>query len=138
MNKEQFESIYKNYKKGTLISGEWQSITQTKTYSLVKISKGVVRMGIAYSNLKANKEKDTQGLPYGQFEINNVLIEHNGKYQVRLYPSKCKNHRTHTTYYYNGIEKTKQELIDMGVIKVKPYQERLCFNVKLENLIALG
>lgn len=138
MQEKQLRDFLKTYINGRYVKAQWQSITQTKNYTLVKKSSGVVRMGIAYSNLKANKEKDTQGLPYGQFEIDNVLIEHNGKKQVRMYPSACPKHRTHTTYIYNGVEKTKQELIEMGVIKVKPYQERLCFNVKLENLIALG
>ena len=138
MQEKQLREFLETYINGRYVKAQWQSITQTKNYTLVKKSSGVVRMGIAYSHLKQNKDVETKGLSYGHFEIDNVLIEHNGKKQVRMYPSACPKHRTHTTYIYNGVEKTKQELIEMGVLDSKPRKAVPCFNVKLENLISLG
>lgn len=138
MKKEMFETKIAVIGKGRLTKAVWKSV-KTKGENVVeKISSGVVRLGIKYSNLKSNKDIVTKELPYGTYAIQDYLIEHNGNYQVRLYPSVCKNHRVFVEYLLNGKPTTKQELIAMGLVDNKPSKARTCFNVKLENLISLG
>ena len=59
MQEKQFREFLETYINGRYVKAQWQSITQTKNYTLVKKSSGVVRMGIAYSHLKQNKATAT-------------------------------------------------------------------------------
>ena len=127
-------------KKGTYTKAQWQSTKVINGILLEKVSSGVVKVGIKYANIK--KEKDTTTRQFnGHYIVDNVIIESQDKkgnttHNVRLYPSKC----TRVVYYYGGVEYSKQELIEMGVLETpKPRtSEMLCFTVKLENLISLG
>lgn len=104
-----------------------------------KETTGCVHLGLNYKELMASKgvQIGNNGLPYGVWVngYENVLIEHNGNYQVRMYP--CDTAKTNTEWYLDNNPITKQELIDMGILKAqnKPHTE--CFNVKLENVIDL-
>jgi hypothetical protein len=141
---EKFMELVKSIKNGRYVKASWKSVKMVGGLELEKISSGVVRMGIKYANIK--KEKDTTTRQFnGKFIVDNMLIESQDKkgnttHNVRLYPSKCKNHHTRVVYYYGGVEYSKQELIEMGVLETpKPRtSEMLCFTVKLENLISLG
>lgn len=138
MEKTELLNFLKNYINGTYINAKWKSVKEINGLTLVKESNGVIRMGVAYSNLAQNKEKVTQGLPYGEFEIQNILIKTKNGYQVRVYPSQSESHHTATKYTYGGVEYTKKQLLEMGVLKESKKTDLLCFNIKLENLIALG
>ena len=139
MKLEKFVELVKSIKNGCYVKASWKSTKQVNGILLEKVSSGVVRMGIKYSNLK--KEKDTTTRQFnGKYIVDNMLIESNTHHIVRLYPSKCKNHHTRVVYYYGGQEYTKQELIELGVLETpKPRtSEMTCFSVRLENLISLG
>ena len=131
-------------KKGAYTKAQWQSTKVINGILLEKVSSGVVKVGIKYANIK--KEKDTTTRQFnGHYIVDNVIIESQDKKgnttrNVRLYPSKCKNHHTRVVYYYGGVEYSKQELIEMGVLETPKTRtsEMLCFTVKLENLISLG
>ena len=111
-----------------------------------KETTAVVCFGKSYRNLKVNQgreEESFQGLPSSQhFIIDNVLIEQNKdnvvSYLVRVYPNTLKNIKNETKWYFDNVEITKQELIERGIIKDTPHTEIPCWNVKLENLLALG
>ena len=139
MKLEKFVELVKSIKNGCYVKASWKSTKEVNGILLEKVSSGVVRMGIKYSNLK--KEKDTTTRQFnGKYIVENMLIENNTHHIVRLYPSKCKNHHTRVVYYYGGQEYTKQELIELGVLETpKPRtSEMTCFSVRLENLISLG
>ena len=139
MKLEKFVELVKSIKNGCYVKASWKSTKEINGILLEKVSSGVVRMGIKYSNLK--KEKDTTTRQFnGKYIVDNMLIENNTHHIVRLYPSKCKNHHTRVVYYYGGQEYTKQELIELGVLETpKPRtSEMTCFSVRLENLISLG
>lgn len=144
MKLEKFIELVKSIKNGCYIKASWKSTKEINGILLEKISSGVVRMGIKYSNLK--KEKDTTTRQFnGKYIVDNMLIESidkkgNTNHNVRLYPSKSNKHHTRVVYYYGGQEYTKQELIELGVLETpKPRtSEMTCFSVRLENLISLG
>jgi hypothetical protein len=112
-----------------------------------KTTCGVCSMKKDYRNLKINEGRtDFEGLYGGsekyRYVIPNLLIEKNENgnvsYLLRVYPHTLKNVHNRTIYEFDGVEITKQELIDRGILKDKPHTDIPCFNVKLENLMALG
>lgn len=126
-------------RKGTYthIEFETNKILPQKHNSLVLTKKcsGCYRLGISYANLKENKNKQTGPMLYGSFieDFNNYIIEYNGKYYLRVYTT---HHKTKVQYFLDGVEYTKEKLLEMGILKEsKPTQ---CFNISLENIINIG
>lgn len=111
-----------------------------KGHEIKKVTKGIYRLGIAYKNLASKKDIQTEKLPYGQWVDNwvNKLIERDGKYQLRLYMTNNRKHKSHTKWYLDGQEITKQELIEMGAISESNSNHIEMFNVHLENVIRIG
>lgn len=112
-----------------------------------KVSVGTISMNKNYRNLSVNKdraEEDFKPLPASMhFVIDNILLEkvnedNSVSYLVRCYPGTLKNVKMSSEYTLDNQPITKQELIDRGIIKDKPHTDIPCFNIKLENLIALG
>lgn len=145
MLEETFKDFQSKYQIGSYVRCEWKSKKDTtakhKDGKVIKISNGVVRLGVKYENLQSIKEKGikVQPLTYGEYVKGSerYLIEHKGQKYVRLYTSKSKNHKTHSKYLLNGVEVDRQYLIDNGVCTEKMLgssKELDCFNVKLENL----
>ena len=138
-------------KKGAYTKATWQSFPlKSGPYKnrIRKVTSGVVRVGIDFSHLSENQGRTTGALNYGTWHKKNYVIENVSKdnvvsYLVRLYPSKCKNHKKTTLWYLDDQLVTSEWLIENGYAK----QEQLfkssnspltCFNVGLENLISLG
>lgn len=138
-------------KKGAYTKATWQSFPlKSGPYKdrIRKVTSGVVRVGIDFSHLSENQGRTTGALSYGSWHKKNYVIENVSKnnvvsYLVRLYPSKCKNHKKTTLWYFDNELVTSEWLIENGYAK----QEQLfktssgpiqCFNVGIENLISLG
>ena len=145
MLEKEFKDFQKNYRVGTYVNGEWTSQKKTtashKQDKVIKVSKGVLRLGVKYANLQSVKDKgiEVQPLTYGEYveQSENYLIEYKGQKYVRVYPSKNKNHKITSKYYLNGKEVEKQYLIDNGICTesmLGSSQVVDCFNIKLENL----
>ena len=136
--KEKLQTI----KKGAFVKMQWKSnpkpYAKYKEYSIEKYSKGVVRLGIKYANLKDKKGKNIQPMLYGEYVENfdNYIIEYKRKYYLRVYVSK--KHKTLIQYLLNGIETTKEYLVNNGIIPNYEKGDLLCFNVSIENIISLG
>ena len=135
MTFQQIIDLQKFIKKGCYYKIDFKSVQTLKGNTIEKFTSGVGRFGLAYKNLKENKDIVTNSLPYGEWEIANFVIRNKDKLQVRIYPSRCKNHKMKSFYKLNGQDITKEELIEMGLLKVKPHKEISCFNIMLENLI---
>ena len=136
--KEKLQTI----KKGVFVKMQWKSnpkpYAKYKEHSIEKYSKGVVRLGIKYANLKDKKGKNIQPMLYGEYieNFDNYIIEYKGKYYLRVYVSK--KHKTLIQYLLNGIETTKEYLVNNGIIPNYEKGDLLCFNVAIENIISLG
>ena len=111
MTLEKFNELQKSIKKGCYYKIDFMSVKELKGNTIEKHSSGVYRLGISYKNIGKVKDIGTHSLPYGEWETLNFLIKHKESFQLRLYSSNCKNHKTKSFYKLNGKEITKQELI---------------------------
>lgn len=138
-------------KKGAYTKATWQSYPlKSGAYKdrIRKVTNGIVRVGIEFSHLSENKGRTTGALSYGTWHKKNYVIENVNKdkvvsYLVRLYPSKCKNHRSEITWYFDDKIVSSEWLIENGYAKKEQLfkssnEPLLCFNVGLQNLISLG
>lgn len=146
-----FNQKVENVKNGKFIYMVWCSYPQgTKEYKqyngrIQKVTSGVVRLGIDYSHLAENVGKPTGHLKSGYWKTRNLVIENVDKNEMvslklRVYPTKNKKHKSKTKWYFDGVEVTKEWLIDNHYMKEPtPRTEPLiCFDIKVENIIQLG
>lgn len=145
--------------KGTFIRIGWKSnIESAKArnagISVVKETDATVRWGVKYDNLKRVKalraealalKATTKTVPpwYKHIEGNYHLIQHlsdPSKTYLQLFTINKKNSMK-TRYYINGIEKTKQQVIDSGYVNASewaPKQECLIMNIPTANIRYIG
>jgi len=149
----QFEALLaqKAVKKGCFTSIIWQSDVTLRaaykdSYDIKKVTQGVARLGVNYGHIKEIRERGTepQSLPYGAWKKGkeNIIIEHNGGYQLRMTKTNNFRHKGKVAYYLNGVEIAKDKLQEMNVV-VPSYWDRgghetPVFNVKLENVLKIG
>lgn len=108
---------------------------------VLKRTVGVFRLGINYANLKSNKGKDIQPLPWGNYKegTNGRIIEYTNKQgQYNLYarfyfsPNKPKS-----SYFLNGAKITKENLKNLGIVLNSYFNSNNkseCFTINLNNL----
>lgn len=129
----------KNYKGGTFLNIYYKSSKKLpKKYGeplIEKYSSGVYRLGVKFSNLKENKNRIVNERPWGVnvAYLENYLVEHNGKYYLKIYTTK---HKTKTKYFINGNETTKTELEANFGYKTSP--KSAVFTIAIENILQLG
>lgn len=107
-----------------------------------KVVEMVVRFKINYRHIKKVMAKQL-GAVSNQRQNNDITLLENciyfntktNKTRVRVYTT---NHFAKSTYYYNGKEISKKDLIDMGIIKDKPKADIDCFTINIENIISIG
>lgn len=143
-----------NVKKGCYTKATWQSFPLKNksqmeySHRVKKVTSGVVRVGIEYGNLSSMVGKEiTPRANHKWFSKNYItsVVDENEvvqQYKVRLYTSKCKHHRTHTTWYFDDMEVTKEWLLENGYMTKSQYNSTKgdipFFEVPIENLISLG
>ena len=147
MKLELFAKWKESYVVGSYVKMVWKSPKKTfKTHSgdiVEKVSVGVNRLGVDYSHLKS-VNRPANELSYGEYMkgLEKFIIEYNGSYLLRVYPSKSKNHKIKSTYYLNGKPTTKEYLIANGICSESMLSgstnELDCFNIKLDNLISIA
>ncbi len=112
---------------------------------VLKYSYNTMRFGISYKNLKSVKEKVEQGkeltheLSWGSWlpGREGLVIQHNGKYYIRLYTSPNKSS---VTYFLNGRPITPEELQTKDIVqksywnKKNPDEKLVCITIKAENI----
>lgn len=138
-------NIVKSIKKGTFVRMVWQSkptILKAKTiHKGIEVRKetiGVVRFGIEYSNMQANQNKVVGAMTWGSWEDGNenyIITHTNGKKYLRVYTTTIK---PIVKYFLNGVETTKQFLIDNGIISSSDSNHTECFSIALENVLSIG
>lgn len=122
-----------------------------------KVTDMVIRLGVNYSHMKINAEKETGSLPWGHWVpgLENLVIEHTKvdkktgeelgtSYYLRI--SSCTPEHPDSgadvvaTRYYDvqGKEVTKDEVISaIGEKKMESHASAV-YNVKFENIIKIG
>ena len=110
--------------KGQFVTAKWQSVVKTsasfKHLNITKITSAVVRSGIDFQNLTSTKDaiangtKEANGeLPWGSWLSFPYIIGHNNKEYVRLYPSLSANHIPKVSYFVDGVETPKAEILGL-------------------------
>ncbi len=145
MNIQEYKDL--KIKKGTIHSIHYKRVVSSvrKAFKgrVEKETIGNFRIGCDYQNLAENKDIKTGSLPYGMWEYGNEIIHSITKegiesYQLRLTITKNKNFKPHTKWYLDGVETTKEHLIEIGAMaEPKPNNDLLVFNVKLNDIIAI-
>ena len=133
-----------NIKKGTIHSIHYKRVvSQVRKAFKGRVEKetiGNFRIGCSYENLAVNKEKITGPLPYGYFEYSNEIIYSptTDTYQLRLTITNNKNVKPMVKWYLDGVETTKEHLIEIGAMAdSKSKTDLLVFNVKLNDIIEI-
>lgn len=115
-----------------------------------------IRLGVNYSNMKINKDKEVGPLPWGHYlpGLENLVIEHTKvdkktgetigpNYYLRI--SSCTPEHPDsgadviaTRYYKDGVEITKAEALAIVGEKKMESHASAVYNVKFENIIKIG
>lgn len=112
---------------------------------VIKVSRGLVRLGIDYTNTEYYKTKENKVIdgtrPIADHFLKgyeHFIIESEKGYKVQMFASKTQ-HKMESQYYLNGVEVDKKDLEDI-ILKeqVRPESEFIVFNVWLQNLISIG
>lgn len=145
--------------KGTFVRIGWKSnIESAKArnagISVVKETDATVRWGVRYDNLKRVKEIKAEKAAIGEqpkevkpwykhLEQSPYIVQHlsdESKTYLQLYTVHNKK-LMKTKYYINGIEMTKQQVIDSGYVNASewsPKQECLIMNIPTANIRYIG
>lgn len=125
--------------------GRYINLTKVKDLGqgIVKESDMVIRLGVAYSNMKINENRQTGQLPWGHWVegLENLVIEHKGKFYLRISSTDPANPESGadvvaTRYLKDGAEITKQDVLTL--VGEQKGSASPVYNVKFENILKLG
>lgn len=102
--------------------GRYLSLTKKKDLGkgITKESDMRMRIGVAYSNMEVNAERQTSSLPWGHWVegLENLVVEHKGNYYLRVtavdpeHPEKCAD-VVATRYLLGGKQISKEEVVEI-------------------------
>ena len=142
MNAQEILQKLQNTKKGTYVS-----LTKVKDLGndIIKESDMRIRVGVSYKNLKANKNKEIQPLPWGKWvkALENLVVEHKGNYYLRITSTNPNDLEKAsdviaTRYIQNGVEISKEEVINQIGEKKLASSSSMVYNIKFDNIIRIG
>lgn len=125
--------------------GRYINLTKVKDLGqgIVKESDMVIRLGVAYSNMKINEDRQTGKLPWGNWVegLENLVIEHKGKFYLRISSTDPANPESGadvvaTRYLKDGAEITKHDVL--ALVGEQKGSASPVYNVKFENILKLG
>ena len=132
---------------GLTISRPVELLKSSPVSGIIKMSKMSVRAGVDYDNIKAVKEaresgalpKENAGLREGEWEIFPYVIK--GKNGRRLRFTSNPNGKSTVQFFKDGKEISRAEALQYATAKektVKKSEERICFDVKEENVMEIN
>ena len=135
--------------KGANIILQWHracKVRKTCSDTISKAVRAIGRVGINYDNMAAVKEKrengelpaESAGLPWGVWAIFPYLIEHKGKYYLRLYKGTSATTKPFAQYYRNGIAVSFDDVKDDLLASEKGEKIGDCFTCKVEDMTAIN
>ena len=106
-----------------------------KGKALTKVTTATVRTGAEYKNFAENADRETGGLPYGEWAIYPWVIAHKGKFYGRLYVVE---NTIRTTYFIDGEEAGREDFLALLTPSARKAKRPTagCITVALENLVA--
>ena len=140
LSKEESMKVLEELIKGAFYPIEYATKINENCF---KVTKMVVRFKINYRHIAKVIAKQLSAVSNNTRQNNDITLLENcvyfntktNKTRVRVYTT---NHIAKSTYYYNGKEISKKELIDMGIVKDKPKADIDCFTINIENIISRG
>ena len=142
MNRNELLAVIENKKKGTYTGVQYESEKVIHNNVVKKVVSAVVRLNISYKNTQAFKNSgktEVAPLAWGEWLINGLIISHTNKkneYNEYLRMYFTNNKKLKTKYFLNGVETTKQELIENGLLKEDENKSGL-FNININNIISI-
>ena len=142
MNAQEILQKLQNTKKGTYVS-----LTKIKDLGndIIKESDMRITVGVNYKNLKANKDKEIQPLPWGKWVkgLENLVVEHKGNYYLRITSTNPNDLEKAsdviaTRYIQNGKEISKEEVINQIGEKKLTSSPSMVYNIKFDNIVRIG
>lgn len=155
MKLEKIKNVLSKRQKGTYVQiCTEKEITSERSKKLgvcvLKETTMTVRWGINYNNLKSVKEKRASGVEassyspwYRHVDVTPHILEKISdptKKYLQLFPVNRKGY-SKTRYFINGVEKTKQEVIDSGYVNKSafaPKEEIAVFSVAIESIKSIA
>lgn len=131
----------------TVKKGTYLSLTKVKDLGegIRKESDMRIRVGVQYSNMSINAERETGSLPWGSWVpgFENLVVEHKGNYYLRITSTTPENPESGsdivaTRYIRNGQRITKEEVAGIIGEKKMATKPALVYNIKFENILSLG
>lgn len=147
MKLDSVKRIVTGKQKGAFSSMLWERPMKLKKAFagnvVTKRSKGTVRFGVEYDNMKAVQEKreggvlpeKNAGLPWGEWSAYPYLISHKGNSYLRT--SKVPGSKIETEYFLNGRKVEKKDVEAMCLKSEFSGNEADCFNVNVENILSI-
>ena len=142
--------------KGTFVRIGWKSNIESAAarksgVQVIKQTDATVRWGVAYDRLKRVKEIKATAQPsttthkpwYKHVEGSAHIIENlkdSSKTYLQIFPINKKNSIC-SKYYINGVEKTKQEVIDSGYVNNSEWNSKgecLVMSIPTTNIRFIG
>lgn len=121
-----------------------------KGHKIQKITKAIVRFGVAYSHIKVESIQSrpvipgesnplTEQLPWGEWDPEcSCLIAHKDNYYLRCTVSRSPKHHRKTRYFLDGVEVSKEDIIPLTRPSEWTPREEYVFNPNIENILAIG
>lgn len=135
--------------KGQIFRACWRRKLRTKkdvAAKIEKITETSVRSGVNFDKMsRVQMKRETgdlpeknQGLPFGEWVVQDILIRHKNQDYVRLYPT-FSNVRPHIKYLMDGKETTLDKIKDLCLASEtkERNEEFLCFTLKIDSLETL-
>lgn len=144
MTRNELLAVIENKKKGTYTSVQYENEKVIHNNVVKKVTSAVVRLNISYKNTQTFKnsgKSEVAPLAWGEWLINGLIISHTNKKNeyneyLRMYFTNNKKLKFKTKYYLNGIETTKQVLIENGLLKEEENKSGL-FNININNITSI-
>jgi len=118
--------------------GTWTNLIKVKDLGegIKKYTQMTIRLGVAYSHMKRVGKTDGGKLPWGQWKIENLVIEHKGELYLRVASAYTKN--TKSWYIKDGKEISKSMVVSLiGEKKLESHSADV-YNIKFRNIVQLG
>lgn len=129
----------------TIKKGTYHKIKYVRTISncisiykdrIKKETTCIARIGCNYSNLSINKDKQTTNkLPYGQWYVDNKIIEYKDNYQLRLTKTFNNRLKPQVIWYLDNEPVDKDYLINIGAMKEDKPHDSAVFNIKVNDIV---
>ena len=126
--------------------GTYISLTKVKDLGngVIKESDMRVRIGVEYSNMNINAERETGSLPWGQWVkgLESIVVEHKGNYYLRVTSTTPENPNGSadviaTRYIKDSVEISREDAESIVGAKKMGSKPSVVYNIKFDNIVKI-